>query len=114
MLYIFPQSANIRNLGVMFDSSMSMTEHVKSIVKSINFHLRNMYRIRRFITFDSCNHLARSLILSRLDYANSTLFGITTTDLRKLQTLQNRAAKAVFRLGRMHPSATLLRELHWQ
>ena len=90
-----------------------MTEHVKYVVKSINFHLRNIYRIRRFITFESCNHLARSLILSCLDYANLTFFCISTTDLRKLQTLQNRAAKAIFRLGRMHPSATLLKQLHW-
>ena len=106
---IIPQSSTIRNLGVIFDSSMSMTEHVKSIAKSINFHLRNIYRIRRFITFDSCNHLARSLILSRIDYANSALYGISADDKRKLQTLQNRAAKIVFRADRRHPSAPFLK-----
>ena len=108
-----PLSSKIKNLGVLFDSSMSMTEHVKSIVKSVNFHLRNINRIRRYITQDSCHHLVRSLVLQRIDYANSTLYGITVKDSQKLQRLQNRAARIVFRQHRMHPSAPLLKQLHW-
>ena len=107
------QSSTIRNLGVVFDQTMSMTDHVKSIVKSVNFHLRNIYRIRRFITVDSCHHLVRSLILSRIDYANSLLYGISAKNRNKLQTLQNRAARLVFRLGRMVSTTPLLKELHW-
>ena len=103
----------IKNLGVIFDQAMSMTSNVKSIIASINFHLRNIYRIRRFITSESCQHLTRSIILSRLDYANSLLYGITSKDRKRLQTLQNRAARIVFRLDRRQPSAPLLRELHW-
>ncbi|XP_072028384.1 uncharacterized protein [Amphiura filiformis] len=92
---------------------MSMTDHVKSTIKTVNVHLRNIYRIRRFITVDSCHHLVRSLILSRLDYANSSLYGISAKDMKKLQTLQNRAARIVFRSNRREPSTPLLRELHW-
>ena len=92
---------------------MSMTSNVKSIITSINFHLRNIYRIRRFITSESCQHLTRSLILSRLDYANSLLYGITSKDRKRLQTLQNRTARIVFRRDRRQPSAPLLKELHW-
>ena len=110
---IIQQSPTIKNLGIVFDRSMSMSAHVNSIIKSVNFHLRNIYRIRSFITFDSCHHLARSLVLSRLDYANSLLYGISSTDKKRLQTLQNRAARIVFRVNRRHPSAPLRNELHW-
>ena len=41
------------------------------------------------------------------------LYGITQKDRQKLQSLQNRAARIVFRVNRMHSSAPLLRELHW-
>ena len=92
---------------------MSMKDHVNTIVKTVNFHLRKIYRIRRFITVDSCHQLVRSLILSRLDYANSLLYGIAAKDMRKLQKLQNKAAKVIFRCDRLHPSAPLRRELHW-
>ena len=106
-------SSTIKNLGVIFDQKMSMENHVKSLIKTANFHLRNIYRIRRFITFESCHHLVRSLVLSRLDYANSLLFGISAKDRKKLETLQNKAARIIFRCNRLEPSAPLLRELHW-
>ncbi|XP_072014868.1 uncharacterized protein [Amphiura filiformis] len=41
------------------------------------------------------------------------MYGITSKDLKKLQSLQNRAARIVFRLDRRNSSAPLLRELHW-
>ena len=61
----------------------------------------------------SCHHLVRALILSRLDYANSLMLGISAKDRNQLQKLQNRAARIVFRAERRHPSAPLLRTLHW-
>ena len=73
----------------------------------------DLYRICRFITIDSCHQLVRSLILSHLDYANSPLYGIAAKDRRKLQKLQNKASKVIFRCDRLHPSAPLRKELHW-
>ena len=90
-----------------------MSEPVKHTAASVNYHLRNIYWIRRYITIDSCHKLVRSLVLSRLDYANSMLYGIASKDRKKLQSLQNRAARVVFRSDRRHPSAPLLRDLHW-
>ena len=84
-----------------------------SSLKTVNFHLRKIYRIRRYITVESCHQLVRSLILSRLDYANSLLYGISDRNMKKLQKLQNRAARIIFRCDRLHPSAPLRTELHW-
>ena len=52
-------------------------------------------------------------ILYILDCANSLLYGIAAKDRRKLQKLQNKAAKVIFRCDRLHPSAPLRRQLHW-
>ena len=79
-----------KKMGVIFDQTMSMKDHVNIIVKTVNFHLTKIYRIRRFVTVDSCHQLVRSLILSRLHYANSLLYGIAAKDRRKLQKLQNK------------------------
>jgi len=110
---VISQSSTIRNLGVVFDKKISMSNHVSNLVKTVNYHLRNISRIRRYITPESCHALARSLVLSRLDYANSTMYGITCKDMQKLQSLQNKAARIVFRVDRMHPTAPLLKQLHW-
>ena len=59
------------------------------------------------------NIFVRGLVLSRLDYANSLLFGAREADLTRLQRLQNKAAQLVMSCGRDQSSTDLLRELHW-
>ena len=105
-------SDTVKNLGIIFDDSLSMKSHVSSLCRSINFHLRNLSRIRPFIDRSTCAHAVRSLILSRLDYGNSLLGGLSATDTQRLQKLQNHAACFIYQVWRT--SATpLIRELHW-
>ena len=55
----------------------------------------------------------RSLVLSRLDYGNSLLGGISSSSVKRLQKLQNRAARLVFGVNRRTSASPLLRHLHW-
>ena len=54
-----------------------MDNHVTQLSRSLNFQIRNLSRMRRFIVLTrSCHNAVRSLILSRLDYCNAFLNGI--------------------------------------
>lgn len=106
-------SETVRNLGVIFDNSMTMRNQISSLTRSVSFHLRNISRIRRFLDFDTSNDIIRSLILSRLDYGNVLLMGANTTDIARLQTLQNWAAKIIFCAKKRDHVSPLLHQLHW-
>jgi len=106
-------SSSVRNLGVHFDSKMTMTDHVSSLTRSLNFQLRNIGCIRRYLDHDTCSHVTRSLILSRLDYSNSLLYGITAKDMYRLQKIQNRAARLIYKANRRDHVTPLLQQLHW-
>ena len=106
-------STTVRNLGVVFDTSMTMSNHVTSLCTSVNFLLWNLSRIRRFIDEDACADAMRALILSKLDYANSLLIGCRNKDIARLQRLQNRAARIIFQVSRRHSPTLLLNSLHW-
>ena len=110
-------SGTIRNLGVTFDPHMKMDFQVNSLCCTVNFHLkfylRNIARIRRFIDQDTWAHAVRSLVLSRLDYGNSLLGGISSSSVKRLQKLQNRATCLILRVNRRTGAGPLLRELHW-
>ena len=54
-------SNSVRNLGFYFDQNMTMSTHVSSLTRSLNFDLRNIGRIRRYIDENTCNHAVRSL-----------------------------------------------------
>ena len=57
------------------------------------------------------NSVAVSLVISRLDYANSLLFGTLQANLNKLQRIQNTLAKLVDP-NHTH-SSDALQALHW-
>lgn len=110
---IIQPSAHVRNLGVIFDDVMCMSPQIISLSSSITYHLRNITRIRRFLDFNACSHVVRSLVLSRLDYGNALLLGTNTTHINKLQHLQNWAAKLVFKASRRDHASHFLKQLHW-
>ena len=55
----------------------------------------------------------RSLVLSRLDYGNSILTGITDANFQRLQRIQNRAVRLIFGLKRHDHISPYLANLHW-
>ena len=56
--------------------------------------------------------IAVSVVSSRLDYANSVLFGTSTANLHKIQRVQNTLAKIVLNNSAL-PSTIALHQLHW-
>ena len=54
---------SVRNLGIVFDSFMSMTPQITSLCTTLNFQLRNISRIRKFLDQDTWNLVIRALVL---------------------------------------------------
>jgi len=108
-----PLSDKIKTLGVTLDSHLTFNSHTSSVCKSAFYHIRALRHIRKSLTYDMARAVAVSLVQSRLDYANSLLFGISKTNLNKLQRVQNSLARIVLRRHPRCPSSGLLSELHW-
>jgi hypothetical protein len=103
----------VRNLGVYFDSCMSMKNHVNSVIKSANFQLKAIGRIRNYLSSEASASLVHAFITSKLDYGNSLLFGLPDTLLKKLQKIQNTAARILTRTKKYDHITHVLKELHW-
>ena len=103
----------VRNLGVMFDQSMKMDYFVKYKIKVVNLGLRNISRIRKYLTIQAVKSLVQALVISKLDYASSLLIGVNKTYIQHLQLLQNKAARLIFKAKLSDHITPLLRDLHW-
>ncbi|MFG1588192.1 reverse transcriptase domain-containing protein [Staphylococcus aureus] len=108
-----PTSNSLKLLGVTFDSNLTFNSHIKSIIKSCNHLIWSIRHIRHLLTVDTASTLARCLILSRLDYCNSLLYSISSSNISSLQRLQNRTAKLVLNLPNCSSTSNSLRQLHW-
>ncbi|ESN90772.1 hypothetical protein HELRODRAFT_182600 [Helobdella robusta] len=65
-----PVCDTLKTLGVVLDKKLTFSNHIKSIIKACNYHIK-------------------------LDYCNSIMFGISQKQETRLQKLMNRAAKVV-------------------
>ena len=75
---VFP-SEKIRNLGVILDPCLRLHLHINNIIRVCVFHLRNIAKIRKFLTFDACQAVVHAFVSSRLDYCNALLYGLPSS-----------------------------------
>lgn len=105
--------AAVRNLGVLIDNKMLMKNHILHITKTCNYHIRNIAFIRKYLNEDTLKTANCNQILSRLDYCNVINYGLLNYLLRKLQGVQNRAARLIKELRSPDRITPALIELPW-
>ena len=102
-----------KNIGVWLDSVLSMDVQINNICKTAFFHLRNIAKIRKFLTHRQCEILIHAFISSKLDYCNVLLSGLRQSQINRLQHVQNSAARLLTATSRYEHVTPVLRSLHW-
>ena len=69
--------------------------------------------VRRFLTHDASVLVATALVSSQLDDSNSLFGSLSKFNLRKLQCIQNSAARIVSNTSRYTSITPVLNNLHW-
>ncbi len=103
----------VRNLGVILETDLSFSSHVKAVTKSAYYHLKNIARIRCFVSSHDLEKLVHAFITSRVDYCNGLLTGLPKKTIRELQLIQNAAARILTRTRKSEHITPVLRSLHW-
>ena len=104
---------NVRNLGAWFDIHLSMKTAINKTCQSGLYHLYNIGRIKRFLSFEDRKSIVQAILMSRIAYGNSLWCGVAATNLSKLQRVQNAAVRLVCSLPRHeHVTSSFIR-LHW-
>ena len=87
---------------------------MNKLVSQSFHHLKNISKIRRYLSGSDAQKLVHAFVSSKLDYCNALLSGIKQTTLKKLQSVQNYAAKlACNPAQRRNNVDDILHELHW-
>ncbi len=102
------------NLGIQLDTHLKLVPHVFGIVKSVQFHLRNISHIRKYLTKDATQSLIHALVTSsRLDCNNALLVNMPACQLNLLKLLQNTAARIITGTPRRDHITPIFLELDW-
>uniref|UniRef100_A0A803K260 Reverse transcriptase domain-containing protein n=1 Tax=Xenopus tropicalis TaxID=8364 RepID=A0A803K260_XENTR len=102
-----------RCLGVIFDQSLSFSNHINNTAKTCRFFLRNIAKIRPFLSQATAKTLIHALILSRLDNCNLLLTGLPDSHLSPLQSILNSVARILLLSPKRDPARPQLSSLAW-
>ena len=105
-------SSQLKYLGVCLDGPLTLDGFINNKVKNAACAIRSIKAIRQYIDIDTAKLLVCSLVMSQLDYINSILCGLPLFQIKRLQRIQNWAAKIVLGSAYVDPISAL-RLLHW-
>ena len=80
-------AASVLNIGVTFDENFNFKQHISKTWRCCFYHIRDLCRIRRFLSLSVAETIATALVSSRLDYCNSILYNTANKDIAKLPKL---------------------------
>uniref|UniRef100_A0A670HRU4 Reverse transcriptase domain-containing protein n=1 Tax=Podarcis muralis TaxID=64176 RepID=A0A670HRU4_PODMU len=107
-----PLKDQVCSLGVILDSQLSMEAQVKSVSRAAVYQLHLVRRLRPYLPADCLTRMVHALVISRLDYCNALYVGLPLKVTRKLQLIQNAAARLV--TGSSHRDhITPVLKAHW-
>jgi len=102
---VIQPAAAVRDLGVLLDQELSMTEHTARVMSSCFYQMHRLRQIGRPVGQELVAQLVHSFVLSRLDYGNSVLAGLPNSAIMPLQRVQNATAWLILNL-RMNEHVT--------
>ena len=109
---VFP-STTVRNIGAMMDSALNMESHISNVRKSCYLQIRNLSKIRNYLSEEAAKSLTHAFVTSRLDNMNSLLHNLPNYQIEKLQLIQNNAARLVQKCKKSDHITPTLIDLHW-
>ena len=69
-----PLAAHAKNLGVIIDSDLNFQRHIKNTVKACNYFIRDIRRVRKYLTVDASTALANALVSNNNTNSNNTIY----------------------------------------
>ena len=110
---VIEPTTSLRNLGSQWDYYLTMSDQIKHLCKVCYLQLRSIYPIRKYLNAEAVKTLLHAFVTSRLDYGNGLLYGIPKYMVKRLQLIQNTAARLVVQANRYSHITPILKQLHW-
>ena len=80
---------NVRNLRTWFDNHLSMKTAINKTCQSGLYHLHDIGCIKIFLSYEDENSIVQAIVMSRIEYCNSLLYGTNLSKLQRVHTRQS-------------------------
>ena len=102
----------VKNVGVKLDQHLTLKSHINHVASHSCKLIKDIGRVRTFLSQKDLATLVHAVISNRLDYCNALFTCCSNKERAKLQKVQNAAARLLSG-KRFGPISNILNELHW-
>ena len=106
-------SLSAKNIGFIFDSTLSFSKQISSLSSACHYHIRELRRIRHTLDFTTATTIVTALVHSRLDHCNSLCHSLPITQIKPLQHIQTELALAATLTPKLFHISPVLKSLVW-
>ena len=90
----------VKCLGLVIDAGLSMAKQVVSVCGACVATIRKLCRLAPMLSSSTLRSVVLATVISCLDYGNALYAGIAANLIHRLQTVQNDAARLIFKVPR--------------
>src|SRR6218665_3611220 len=72
---------------------LSSSNRMSNLSRSCFMHIRDLRRFRPMLDFKTASTIATSIVHSKLDYCNSLFLNLDSTQIKRVQLIQNSLAR---------------------
>ena len=102
-----------KDLGVLLDSCLAYSDHIATTVSSCTYSLFQINRVKHLLDRKTLLLVIHSLVFSRLYYCSSVWSNTSKENVKKLQRVQNFAARILVGLRKYDHVSPAFKELKW-
>ena len=98
-------------LGMVLDPTLNFNHHISSVIRTVLHKITLLAKVKKYLNNDVALQIYKSMFLPYLDYADVIFSRSNSSDLTKLQRLQNRCLRLclgydrLFSTNRAHKQA---------
>ena len=102
-----------KDLGIIIDSNLSYDEHMVHLVSSCITSLCRINRVKHLFSSKSRTTIINVLVLNKLFYCSSVWGNTSQQNIKKLQSVQNFAARIISGTHKFDHITPVLNQLRW-
>jgi len=110
---VIEQVEHYNLLGVTVDKHLTWQLHINNVCRKLNSKLALLKRIKPYLNYETMKLFFNSYILPHMDYCCAIWCSATRSNLKKVISIQKRAAKIIMNKPFSSPSIPIFNKLGW-
>ena len=104
---------SVEDLGITLDNHLSYDNHISKLVSSCMYKLFQINRVKDNFDKETLTTMITSLVINKLLYGSTVWSNTTSSNVKKLQAIQNFACKIITGTKKYDHVSPLLKQLEW-